>query len=532
MSRPRTDGTTHVTVGAGIRLGALNTLLADRGLAMRNLGDIDKQSIAGAISTGTHGTGARLGGLATQVVGARLVTATGDVVETSPTQQPELFELARLGLGSVGVLAAVTLEVVPAYRLEAREEPWPLEDVLEQLDGPDGLVEGNDHFEFYWFPHTRRALTKRNNRVPDDVVRPLPRLRGVGRRRAPVQRGVLAGQRRRHPGARRPRRRSTAFAARALSLAPLHGPVAPRSSSPRAGCGSARWSTRSRATELVHVLTEIDAWIESSGERVPFPVEVRFAAADDLWLSTAHGRETAYVAVHQYLRLPYARYFAAVERIVAAGGRPAALGQDALARGRAARARSTRGSPTPSASAPRPTPTGVFSNPYLDRLLGSGPPPRGVGLYRFATVEPRITRRPATYSVPDPMSTPSSAANTRWAAVRPSCCRLASMLVSSGRALVVSTSQLSNPMTARSSGTVRLQVAGGVEGAAGDLVGAAQDGVDVGVPGQQHGGGVAPPALGPLAVHDVADELEPGGVQRRRGRRRRGRGRRRRRARR
>ena len=72
----------------------------------------------------------------------------------------------------------MTLEVVPAYRLEAREEPWPLDEVLEQLDGPDGLVESNDHFEFYWFPHTRRALTKRNNRVPDDVVVPLPRLRG------------------------------------------------------------------------------------------------------------------------------------------------------------------------------------------------------------------------------------------------------------------------------------------------------------------------------------------------------------------
>ena len=133
---PQADGTTHVTVGAGIRLGALNALLADHGLAMRNLGDIDKQSIAGAISTGTHGTGAQLGGLATQVVGARLVMATGEVVETSPTQRPELFELARLGLGSVGVLAAVTLEVVPAFRLEAREEPWPLEGVLEQLDGP------------------------------------------------------------------------------------------------------------------------------------------------------------------------------------------------------------------------------------------------------------------------------------------------------------------------------------------------------------------------------------------------------------
>ncbi|KQY23165.1 FAD-linked oxidoreductase [Cellulomonas sp. Root485] len=365
---PQDDGTTHVTVGAGIRLGALNTLLADRGLAMRNLGDIDKQSIAGAISTGTHGTGARLGGLATQVVGARLVTATGDVVETSPTQQPELFELARLGLGSVGVLAAVTLEVVPAYRLEAREEPWPLEEVLEQLDGPDGLVEGNDHFEFYWFPHTRRALTKRNNRVPDDVVVPLPRLRawvddellsnavfslanGVATL-APSTTASING-----------------FAARALSSRRYTAPSAEVFVSPR----RVRFREMEYAVprdELVHVLTEIDAWIESSGERVPFPVEVRFAAADDLWLSTAHGRETAYVAVHQYLRLPYARYFAAVERIVAqVGGRPhwgkmhwleaEQLGALYPRFGDAQRVRAEA------------DPTGVFSNPYLDRLLGS-----------------------------------------------------------------------------------------------------------------------------------------------------------------
>src|SRR4029079_10951947 len=115
---PQQDGTTHVTVGGGVRLGALNTLLADRGLAMRNLGDIDKQSIAGAISTGTHGTGATLGGLATQVVGARLVTATGEVVETSATERPELFELARLGLGSGGVLAAVSPGVGAAQPAE------------------------------------------------------------------------------------------------------------------------------------------------------------------------------------------------------------------------------------------------------------------------------------------------------------------------------------------------------------------------------------------------------------------------------
>ena len=121
-----------------------------------------------------------------------------------------------------------------------------------------------------------------------------------------------------------------------------------------------------------------------------------------------------------------------------------------------------------------------------------------------------------------PTSTPSMAANTRWAAVRPSCWRLASMLVSSGRALVVSTSQLSKPMTAMSSGHRAAEVAGGVEDAAGDLVGAAEDRVDVRVLGQQQRGGVAAPVLGPLGEHDVADQLQARVGERARGRRRRG----------
>ena len=366
---PQPDGTTHVTVGAGIRLGALNAELAARGLGMRNLGDIDKQSIAGAISTGTHGTGARLGGLATQVVGARIVTAKGEVLETCPESNPELFELARLGLGSVGVLSAVTLEVVPAFKLEAVEEPWHLDRVLERLDGPDGLVEGNDHFEFYWFPHTRRALTKRNNRVPDDdraPAEPGPRL---DRRRAAVQRRV---RRHEHAGHDRPadhRTRSTTSPARALSSRRFVAPAPEVFVSPR----RVRFREMEYAVprdQLVPVLAEIDRWLEASGEHVPFPVEVRFAAADDLWLSTAHGRETAYIAVHQYIRRPFEAYFRAVEKIVAAvDGRPHWgkmhwLEADRLGElyPRFADAQRVR---------QQADPDGVFSSPYLARLFGA-----------------------------------------------------------------------------------------------------------------------------------------------------------------
>ncbi|WP_449386325.1 D-arabinono-1,4-lactone oxidase [Cellulomonas soli] len=373
---PRPDGTTHVTVGAGIRLRRLNDELARRGLAMRNLGDIDKQSIAGAISTGTHGTGAHLGGLCTQVVAVRLVTADGEVVEASATQHPELFEVARLGLGSVGVLTAVTLEVVPAFRLQAREEPWPLDAVLEQIAGPapladpDGLVEANDHAEFYWFPHTRIALTKRNNRVPDEVVDPLPRARGWVDDEL-LSNGLFGLTNRFTTLVPAATPRVNAIAARALSARTYTAPSHEVFVSPR----RVRFREMEYAVPREHVadvLTAIDTWTRAhaTSTPVPFPVEVRFAAADDVWLSTAYQRPSAYVAVHQYLRLPHRRYFDAVERIVAeVGGRPhwgKLHGLDAAALAglypRFADVQRIRA---------QADPDGVFRNAYLDRVLAA-----------------------------------------------------------------------------------------------------------------------------------------------------------------
>ena len=313
-------GTTLVTVGAGIRLRELNLALAERGLALPNLGDIDHQSLAGAISTGTHGTGARLRGLAGQVAGLRVVTAAGDVLDCSPTQHAEVFEAARLGLGSVGVLAAVTLATVPAFSLDAREEPWPLERVLEELPGPDGLVESNDHFEFYWFPHTRRTLTKRNNRLAT-VGPPLGRARRWFDDEL-LANGVFEALNRFTTLAPRTSGAVNELAARAVSARHYGAPsydvfVSPR----RVRFREMEWAVPRAA--VAQVLTELDAWIAASGEHVSFPVEVRFAAADDVWLSTAYQRDSAYVAVHAYARRPYLRYFTAAERIAAAaGGRP------------------------------------------------------------------------------------------------------------------------------------------------------------------------------------------------------------------
>jgi len=308
-----------VTVLAGTNLHALNEALWQLGLSMTNLGDIDVQTISGAISTGTHGTGVRYGGLATQVRGLELVLADGSLLHCDQDENPEVFAAARLGLGALGVLASVTLQCEPAFALAAAEAPASLDEVLEDLDES---VAGNDHFEFYWFPHTRRVLTKRNNRVlPGTELRP------VGRFRHWLDDEFLSNtlyERINRLTARRPALipRVNSLASRLLGARDYID----RSHRVFASVRTVRFREMEYALPrpaVPGVLAEIERYLARSGEQIGFPVEVRFAAADDVWLSTANGRDTGYVAVHQYHLRDYETYFRAVEAIATdAGGRP------------------------------------------------------------------------------------------------------------------------------------------------------------------------------------------------------------------
>lgn len=309
----------RVTTGAGTTLARLNSGLAAFDLALANLGDIDRQTIAGAVSTGTHGTGARLGGLATQVAGLELVTADGSVLTCSATELPDVYAAARIGVGALGVITALTLQCVPAFLLRAQELPLPLTEVL---DGFHDLADSNDHFEFYWFPHTDLALTKRNNRVAPGIG-PAP----VGRWQGWLDDELLSNrvfEVTNRLAARRPELipRLNRIACRALSAREYID------SSAKVFCSERKVVFRESEyavprESVVDVVRELRAWVDRSGERIPFPIEVRVAAADDIWLSTAYGRDTAYVAIHQYHRLPHQRYFDAFEQIATAvGGRP------------------------------------------------------------------------------------------------------------------------------------------------------------------------------------------------------------------
>ena len=311
--------TRQVTVQAGMPLHVLNPLLAAHGLAMPNLGDIDRQTISGALSTGTHGTGSRLTGLGAQVVALELVLADGSVVTASADERPELFAAARVGLGALGVLATVTLQTVPEFTLRAVEGPERLDAVLDSFAEQAAQ---HDHMEFYWFPHTDRVLTKRNDRVADgEPLQPLGRLKGwvddelLSNKVFEVTNRVT----RRLPGAIP---RVNSLAARALSSRTFTAPSYDVFCSPRSvRFVESEWAVPTDA--LPGVLREIDALVRRADLRVSFPVEVRVAAADDVWLSTAHERPSAYVAVHMYRGTPFEEYFRGVQEIaVAAQGRP------------------------------------------------------------------------------------------------------------------------------------------------------------------------------------------------------------------
>ncbi|MDR2294661.1 MAG: FAD-binding protein [Microbacterium sp.] len=309
----------RVTLLAGTRLHQIPRLLARYGLAMENLGDIDRQSISGAISTGTHGTGAGFGGLATQVVGVTVITASGEFLRIDEENQPELLGAFALGLGALGILVEVTLQCVPAFVLHALERPEPLEEVLDAL--PE-RVAAADHFEFYWFPHTDTALTKTDTRLPESAVRhPLPAV-GKWLDETVLSNGVY--------------RVACATGTAVPAVIPPFSRLATKLTGNREYTDlSHRVLTQSRtvrfremeyalpAAEVVPAFRELTELIERRGWRISFPVEVRFAAADDRWLSTAHDRATAYIAVHRYWREDPSAYFTAIEEIMRAhDGRP------------------------------------------------------------------------------------------------------------------------------------------------------------------------------------------------------------------
>jgi L-gulonolactone oxidase len=352
-----------VTVEAGIPLHRLSDELDARGLALQNMGDIDRQTIAGATQTATHGTGLRFGNLSSQIVGLRLVTADGSVLDCSADHEAEVFASARVGLGALGMVSTVTLQCEPAFRLHAVEEPLRVDDVLARLDE---LVEDNDHFEFYWVPHTGWALTKRNRRTTSEVALPRPKVKAWVD--DVLVTNVLFG------AACRVGRWRPTLVPRLARMIPSTGRVEYSDRSDRVFTSPrhVRFLEMEYAIPreaVPEALNRVRTLVDQLGIPLSFPVEVRVTAGDDIPLSTAHGRETGYIAVHVYKGTPFDAYFTGVEGIMDTyGGRPhwgkmhfqdhetLAPRYPAWDRFQKVRARLD--------------PTARFANPYLDRVLG------------------------------------------------------------------------------------------------------------------------------------------------------------------
>ena len=354
----------EVTVEAGCRLRDLNEHLYARGLALANMGDIQEQTVAGAIQTGTHGTGRDLGGIAAQVTALEMVLADGSIVACSADQATELFQAARIGLGALGVLTAVTFRVVPAFLLAAREEPMNWAEVIARLDE---LASANEHFEFYWFPHTDGCLTKRNNRS-DGPPRPLPRWRHQldDEFLSNTVFGATCRLGQRYPAVIPA---INAVAGKALGARTYTDAAYRVFTSPR----RVRFKEQEYAIPREHLaeaLTAIRGLFSRHAWRISFPIEVRIAPGDDVWLSTAYGRSTAYIAIHVFHTAPHEEYFREVEAVMTAlGGRPhwgkLHTRDAAYLRGAYPRFADF------AALRDQVDPARRFGNPYLEQVLGS-----------------------------------------------------------------------------------------------------------------------------------------------------------------
>jgi FAD-linked oxidoreductase len=309
-----------VTALAGTPLHALNAALEHLGLSLHNMGDIAEQTLAGAISTGTHGTGGVAAGLSAQVAGLQLVTGTGELLTATADENGDVLDLARSGLGALGVLTTITFRVEPLFVLEAHEQPMTWEQAVASFDE---IAAANHHVDLYWFPHTDRVLAKQNNRLDAALDEAEP----LSRARAWFDDELLANR---------------AFALLCLGSNQVPGVI------PHMNRLTSRLLTERRYSDVAHrvftssrtvvfkemeyavpraagvaALREARRAIEESPWRISFPVEVRIVPADDVPLSTAYQRDTVYLAFHTHRDADHSAYFSAMERIMLDhGGRP------------------------------------------------------------------------------------------------------------------------------------------------------------------------------------------------------------------
>jgi len=347
---------------AGVVLRDLSRMLDSDGVAFENLGDIDRQTVAGSISTGTHGTGEGFQNVSAQVAALELIAPDGSLV-TVDDSEPDLLRAARVAVGSLGIVYSVTVRTVPAYTVNRVDSPKPLGEALESLDA---LNAGTDHFEFYVFPGTEVALCRESRRTQEPPAPKHPA--AVYLQEVMLENWV-----------------GMVFSA-SVRARPAFAPVAARLASRGIGRATkvdASYKVfaserhikftemeyavpREHGRELIEQVLEVAARPEL---HVAWPIEVRFVKGDDSFLSPSHEQDTCYVAVHQDRKLAWEPYFRRVEEIACElGGRPH-WGKRHFREAADLAPAYPRWNDF-QAARKHLDPDGVFTNAYTDRVLG------------------------------------------------------------------------------------------------------------------------------------------------------------------
>lgn len=300
----------HVTVWGGSNLKELGKQLWEHGYAMENLGDINKQTIAGAVSTGTHGTGMDFGSISTQVVGLTFLLANGELLAINEAEHPELLPAAQVALGMLGIIVKVTLKVLPAFELVGNSYRLSLD---ESMDALETLRNHHRNMEFYWFPYTNTVQIKTMD-VASEQILPSSQKENNMMKKIMIENGlfwVMSEISRRAPKS-----------AKAISTLTALG--VPIGSEIRASHELFATPRLVKFQEMEYavpmdrlktILREIDQTIRRAKYAVHFPIECRFVKKDTIWLSPAYERDSAYIAIHMYKGMEFSPYFQALEAI-------------------------------------------------------------------------------------------------------------------------------------------------------------------------------------------------------------------------
>lgn len=291
-------------VGAGARLNQLGEPLHNLGQAVPNLPDIDEQTVAGALNTGTHGTGVNFGAMHSYVEAIRLVTPRGEVIDCSRTQHPEIFDAARVSLGSLGVITRYTMRNIKPYKLKKRTWMQPLDEVLEQFHE---LAAAHRNFEMYYIPHSDNALVITTDETDEPIV---PRGEDTDNdsvRQLQMARDYTSWW----PGLRRRIISAATELTEPEESVDWWWKIYPSDRAVRFN----EMEYHLPRESIVPALRKVRERVEKHNPDVFFPIEVRVVKEDDAWLSPFYGRPSASLAVHRFFQEDYKPYFKDIEPI-------------------------------------------------------------------------------------------------------------------------------------------------------------------------------------------------------------------------